>query len=208
MIIYNKTFFDTTAPPTSIYDFLKPFYKGKFAIANPLFGTTTFHFAALFAKLGDDSAKTFLDSLLSNEVLLAASNGDVKSKVIKGEAICGLTDTDDAFEAMKEDKNIGMVFPDQNGIGTLIMPNTITLIKNSPNPENAIKLAKFLLSKQTEEMLAKLCAQMPLNKGVKTPENIPSLDNIKPMEINYDIAAEKLTSIQPYLKEWAEKAAQ
>ncbi len=207
VIIYNKKFFDTIQPPASIFDFLKPEYKGKFAIANPLFGTTTFHFAALFTVMGDDSATAFLDSLIANQVVLAASNGDVKNKVINGEVICGLTDTDDAFEAMKENKDIAMVFPDQKGLGTLIMPNTITLIKNSPNPDNARKLADFLLSKETESMLAKLCAQMPLHKGVKTPAGMASLDNIKPMQVDYDLAADKLQTIQPFLKKWAERAA-
>ena len=202
VIIYNKKLIDTLGVPTSIFDFTKPKYKGKFAIANPLFGTTTFHFAAIFDALGDSAAKKFFESVKNNGVIIAASNGDVKHKVVNGEVIFGLTDTDDAFEAQKESNDIGVVFPDQDSLGTLIMPNTVNLIKNSPNTENAKKLADYLLSRQTEEMLAKLCAQMPLHKGVKTPEGVPSLDNIKPMKINYDNTAKKLIEIQGFLKEW------
>jgi len=83
------------------------------------------------------------------------------------------------------------------------MPNTICLIKNSPNTENAKKLADYLLSKKTEAKLAISCAQMPLHKGVKIPNDVPSLDNIIPMKINYAKTAKKLEEIQEYLKKWS-----
>ena len=128
----------------------------------------------------------------------------LKKRVVQGEIACGLTDTDDANEAIKEGANVGIVFLDQQGIGSLIMPNTVNLIKNSPNTENGKKIMDYLLSKETEAKLAKSCAQMPLHKDVEIPENIPSLDNIIPMKIDYDKAAQKLEEIQNYLKEWAE----
>ena len=175
------------------------------AIANPLFGTTTFHIAALFSAIDEKKAKQFLEDLKNNDVLIATSNGDVKKRVVQGEIACGLTDTDDAHEAIKEGANIGIVFLDQQGIGSLIMPNTVNLIKNSGHSQNGKILMDYLLSKETEAKLAKSCAQMPLHKGVKIPENIPSLDNIIPMKIDYDKTSKKLEEIQNYLKEWTEQ---
>ena len=202
VLLYNKNLLKPADVPESIFDLTEKKYKGKVVIANPLFGTTTFHIAALFSLLGDEKAKEFLDALKKNGLIIATSNGDVKNRVVKGEAACGLTDTDDAFEAVKENTNVGYLFLDQKGIGDLIMPNTVCLIKNSPNPENGKKLIDYLLSKQTEAKLAKSCAQMPLHKGVETPRDVPSLDNIVPMKINYAKTAEKLEQIQNYLKKW------
>jgi len=190
--------------PRSIFDLTQEKYRGKVAIANPLFGTTTFHIAALFTVLGDEKAKEFLTALKKNDVVIATSNGDVKKRVIQGQVVCGLTDTDDAFEAIKDGAHAGFVFLDQQGIGTLIIPNTVSLIKNSPHPANGKKLMDFLLSRATEAQLAASCAQMPLHKGVKTPPDIPSLDNIRPMKIDYDKTARKLEEIQNYLKQWTE----
>ncbi|MEA3443421.1 MAG: extracellular solute-binding protein [Bacteroidota bacterium] len=204
VLIYNKNLLGQADVPLSIFDLTKEEYKGKVAIANPLFGTTTFHISALFTAIGDEAAKQFLSDLKNNNVVIATSNGDVKKRVMQGEVFCGLTDTDDAYEAIKEGANIGIVFLDQQGIGSLIMPNTVNLIKKSPHSENGKKLMNYLLSKQTEAKLAKSCAQMPLHKGVEIPENIPSLDNIVPMKIDYDMASKKLEEIQNYLKEWAE----
>ena len=205
VLIYNKDMLEEENIPQSIFDLTKKEYKGNVTIANPLFGTTTFHMAALFSSLGDEKAKQFLTDLKNNDVIIATSNGDVKKRVMQGEVACGLTDTDDAYEAIKEGANIGIVFLDQNGIGSLIMPNTVNLIKNAPHPENGKILIDYLLRKETEAELAISCAQMPLHKGVDIPEDIPSLDNIIPMEIDYDSVSQKLEEIQNYLKEWVEQ---
>lgn len=204
VLIYNKDLLNSEDLPKSIFDLSKEQYKGNVAIANPLFGTTTFHFAALFSTVGDEKAKQFLADLKNNDVIIATSNGDVKKRVVQGEIACGLTDTDDAYEAIKEGANVGVVFLDQQGMGSLIMPNTVNLIKNAPNAGNGKKIMDYLLSKETETKLAKSCAQMPLHKGVETPEKIPSLDNIIPMKIDYGKTAQKLEEIQNYLKEWTE----
>jgi iron(III) transport system substrate-binding protein len=203
VLIYNKKLLPGDSLPMSILDLSEPMYKNNTAIANPLFGTTTFHIAALFSVLGDEKAKEFLASLKNNGVVIVASNGDVKKRVITGEIACGLTDTDDAFEAKKESPDVDYLFLDQSGIGTLIMPNTVCLIKNSPHGENGKRLIDYLLSRDTEAKLAVSCAQMPLHKGVNTPHNVPSLDNIKPMQIDYDKTSQKLEDIQKYLKKWA-----
>ncbi|MCK5537992.1 MAG: hypothetical protein KAI79_14290, partial [Bacteroidales bacterium] len=97
-----------------------------------------------------------------------------------------------------------IVFLDQEGIGSLIMPNTVNLINKSHNQINAKILIDYLLSRETEAKLAKSCAQMPLHKGVETPENVPSLDSIIPMQIDYEKTSQKLEEIQNYLKEWSE----
>ncbi len=205
VLIYNKDSMNEQNIPKSIFDLTKPKYKGRFAIANPLFGTTTFHFAAIFSVLGNEKAKQFLADLKLNKPVIATSNGDVKKRVVLGEIACGLTDTDDAYEAINEAANIGIVFLDQkSGFGSLIMPNAVCLIKNSPNNKNGKMLIDYLLNKETEAKLAKSCAQMPLHKGVRVPENIPSLDNIIPMKIDYDKTSVKLEEIQNYLKAWVE----
>ena len=204
VLIFNKKLMSKADAPKSIFDLASEKYKGKVAIANPLFGTTTFHIAAFFTVLGDEKAKHFLSDLKANEIIIATSNGDVKKRVMQGEVFCGLTDTDDALEAMKEGADVDIVFLDQEGIGSLIMPNTVNLIKGTPRQENAQKLMNYLLSKETEAKLAKSCAQMPLNRSVEVPENIPSLDSIVPMQIDYDKTSRKLEEIQNYLKKWAE----
>jgi len=207
VLMYNKQSISPDALPQSILDLTKTQYKGQFGIANPLFGTTTFHMAALFTVLGDSTAEKWMNDLKINQVTIATSNGDIKKRVMSGELAFGLTDTDDVFEAMKESNDVDYIFLDQQeeGIGTLIMPNALSMIKDSPNAENGKKFMDYLLSRQTEAKLAISCAQMPLIKGTKVPEGVPSLDNIMPMKIDYSQTSETLEQIQPWLKQWVEE---
>ncbi len=205
VLIYNKDLLKPKDVPQSIFDLLEEKHKGKFTIANPLFGTTSFHFASWFTYFGDEKAKELLDGFKKNGVVIASSNGDVKKRVLNSDIACGLTDTDDAFTAMKESNHVDIVFLDQEKAGSLVIPNTLSLIKNSPNTQNGKKLIDFLLSKKTEEKLAVSCAQMPLHEGVNTPSSVPSLDHIVSMKINYANTAKKLEQMQTFFKEWVEK---
>jgi iron(III) transport system substrate-binding protein len=74
----------------------------------------------------------------------------------------------------------------------------------SPHEENGKKLIEYLLDKETEAKLAQSCAQIPLRPGVKTPEYVPAIENIRPMQIDYTATAQKLEAIQPFLKNWIE----
>jgi iron(III) transport system substrate-binding protein len=105
---------------------------------------------------------------------------------------------------MGESKDVDILFLDQQGLGNLIIPNTLSLIKNSPNSKNAKKLFDYLLSHDTEKKLAISCAQMPLHQGVSVKADIPSLDEVVPMKIDYSKSAKKLEEIQHFLKAWVE----
>jgi len=207
VLIYNKKLISSDSLPQGVLDFVLPKYKGRFAIANPLFGTTTFHIAAIYGLLGDSASKAWLNGLKANEVVIATSNGDVKKRVMNGQLAFGLTDTDDAFEAKKESDDVDYIFLDQQegGLGSLIIPNAVSAIAKSPNTAEAKMLIDYLLSKQTEAKLAISCAQMPLIKGVVTPKDVPSLDQIKPMKVDYDHITTKLEAIQGWLKKWVEE---
>ncbi len=204
VLIYNKDMMTEDQAPHSVFDLIKDEYKGKVAIANPLFGTTTFQVASWFEALGDEKAQAFMDSLKKNNVALLSSNGDVRRRVSKGEISCGLADTDDAFVAILAGEPVDMIFLDQDSLGSLIMPNTVSLIANSPDAENGKRLIEYLLEKETESKLAHSCAQIPLRAGVNTPDYVPTMEAIRPMQIDYSLTAKKLEAIQPFIKNWIE----
>src|SRR5206468_5499587 len=92
VLLYNTDRVKTAETPRSILDLAKPRWKGRFAFANPHFGTMSFHAAALFAKWGDTKATTFLETLKSNGAVIAAGNSDVKDRVSDGRVEVGLLD--------------------------------------------------------------------------------------------------------------------
>jgi iron(III) transport system substrate-binding protein len=204
VIIFNKNLVPAGQEPQGLADFLKPEWKGKTCLANPLFGTTSMHAAALFETMGEDKAREFFTALRANEVKMLSSNGEVKRRVGDGEFAFGLTDTDDVNEAIKDGKPVAAIYPDQTAAGTLIMPNAAVLIRGAPNEANGKRFIDFLLSSQVEEQLAKSAAQMPLRSGVPVPEGVKRVDEIKPLAVDYEkVGARMETLAGGFLKEWA-----
>lgn len=133
---------------------------------------------------------------------VAGSNGEVRRLVVAGEVTFGLTDTDDAHEAVKDGAPVAIVYPDQQGMGTLVMPTSVVLIRGGPNPDAARQLADFLVSSEAERMMAEAAAHMPLHPGVTTPANVERIENIKAMQVDYGQVAETMNRIQPWLRQW------
>ncbi len=196
----------STIKPASVMAYTEPSTKGRTAIANPLFGTTTAYVAALFTLWGDEQAKTFMNDMKKNDVKITTSNGESADFVAAGQVDFSLVDSDDAVNRKKQGKPVEMVYPDQDGdgLGVLILPNAVALIKGGPHAENGKRLIDYLLTKSTEHKLAFAdCAQIPLHSGVDTPPEIRRIEEIKTMRVQYVDLARKMEEIQPFLKEWA-----
>jgi iron(III) transport system substrate-binding protein len=192
--------------PESVTAYTAPSAKGRAAIANPLFGTTTAYIAALFTEWGDERARTFMNDMKNNAVKMTTSNGESADFVAAGQVDFSLVDSDDAVNRKKQGKPVEIIYPDQepNGLGVLILPNAVALIKGGPHPENGKKLIDYLLSKSTERKLAFAdCAQIPLHAGVDIPPEVRRIEDIKTMRVGYADLTRKMEQIQPFLKEWA-----
>lgn len=203
ILLVNKSKVPADAMPRSVRDLTNPRWRGQVAIANPLFGTTTMHMAALFAAWGEEQARKFMEDLKANNVRIASSNGEVKRLVVAGEVVFGLTDTDDANEALREGAPIEVVYPDQDGIGTLVMPTTVVLLRGGPHPETARRLIDYLLSAEVEGKMADTAAHMPLRPVVPTPANVRRVSDIRSMNVDYSRVAAEMERIQPWLRQWA-----
>lgn len=204
VIIYNRGLCPAGEEPKSIHDLTDPKWKGKACLANPLFGTTSMQAAAWFETMGEEKAKEFFAALTANDVAMLSSNGEVKRRVAAGDFAFGLTDTDDAISAVSEGKPVGFVLPDQDGAGTLMVPNAAVLIARAPHGENGKRFIDYLVSAETEAVLAAGdAAQIPLRPGVPGPAELPPLGKIKTMTVDYARLSERLDVLQNgFLKEW------
>ena len=66
-------------------DLAKPEFAPHACLANPQFGTTSMHLAALLDHYGEAQIKQFLEDFITNGGSLVASNGEVKRRVGSGE---------------------------------------------------------------------------------------------------------------------------
>lgn len=209
VLLVNTNLLREDEYPRTLEELTSQTWRGKVAIANPLFGSTASHVASLFVVWGEDKAKEYLRELKANQVVIAESNGQVRDMVVSGEVMVGITDTDDANDAVVDDKPVAVVYPDQGEgqMGTLVFPNTVMLIKGAPHKEGAQKLIDYLLSPEVERQLAKSkAAQMPLHPGVwegrdDKPANVPEISEIKAMKVTWEQIAKVLEESQRFVQE-------
>src|SRR5687767_11909510 len=196
VIAYNTKSVRVEDAPQSVLELADPKWKGQVAIADPRFGSTSFHVAALYAVLGDEKADDFFRRLKANAVRIVDGNSVVRDLVVRGEVKVGLTDTDDVNVALEAGQPIGMVLPDRDGIGVPVMPNMVSLIRGAPNAEEGQKLIDYLLSSEVEQLLAQSEAvQIPLHQGVPGPKNMPAITSFKPMTLDYSKAATRVEDV-------------
>lgn len=201
VIVYNTNLVKPHEAPNSIFDLADPKWKDQVAIADPRFGSTSFHVAALYAEVGDERAEEFFRKLKANGVKIVPGNSVVRDMVARGEAKVGLTDTDDVNVALEDKQPVAMVFPDREGMGVPIMPNMVSLVANGPHSEAGKSLIDYLLSPEVERMLAQSEAvQIPLHSGVEGPKNIPPLWSFKPMTLDYSKAADRVEDVTKRLQ--------
>lgn len=166
--------------PNSIYDFNSEEFKDyKKAVANPLFGTSRTHLIALSEIIGEDSIIDFYKDLKNHNTSIVNGNSVVRDLVASGEAAFGITDTDDALVAKNNNKPVKIVFLDQNSdLGTLIIPNTVALIKKPKIKKEAKEFIDYLMNDKVENTLIKKGFLFKLK------------DNIKKTSVDFETAYE------------------
>lgn len=196
IIAYNTKLVKPEDAPQSVFDLADPKWRAQVAIADPRFGSTSFHVAALYVLAGDEKMDDFFRQLEANGVRIVDGNSVARDMVSRGEVKVGLTDTDDVNVAIEDHQPIAMVLPDKDGLGVPVMPNMVSLIAGGPNPGEGKRLIDYLLSPDVERQLAESEAvQIPLHAGVPGPRNIPAIDTFKPMTLDYARAASRVEDV-------------
>ena len=196
VIAYNTTLVKPADAPQSVFDLADPRWRGQVAIADPRFGSTSFHVAALYAAAGDERMDAFFRQLKANDVTIVDGNSVVRDLVARGEVKIGLTDTDDVNVAIEDGQPIAMVLPDAAGLGVPVMPNMVSLIANAPHVQEGQRLIDYLLSRDVEAQLARSAAvQIPLHAGVPGPKNIPAIETFTPMTLDFTKAAQRVEDV-------------
>ncbi|MDP6368684.1 MAG: extracellular solute-binding protein, partial [Planctomycetota bacterium] len=177
------------ADPTTIHgmdDLLDAAWRGRVGMARPLTGTTLTHMALLFPVLGEERARAYLSGIIDAGVNLTSGNATLMRLVREGELAFGWTDTDDFNVAREAGYPVAAVYPDQETVGTLLIPNTVCILERAPHPEAARRLVDFILSPEIEATLAAArSAQIPVRASVSRPPHVRSAADMRVMEVDY-----------------------
>lgn len=188
VLIVNTELVPREKTPSSMDDLADPKWKGRSAFAKPLSGTTLTHAAVLCSTLGTERTTAWIKGMLANSTGFPAGNGPVATSVGQGQLSFGFTDTDDVRAIELKGRPVTCVYPDQgpDQPGTLVLPNTVAVMKGAPHPEFARKLADFVLRKETEAMLAASAgAHIPLRADVQRPPHVQGPPQFRAMRVDW-----------------------
>lgn len=194
--------------PSGLADLSDPENHPDGGIARPLTGTTLTHVVALYAHYGDHPATAMTDRWIelnrAGELALSNSNGATMNNTAKGALNWAFTDTDDFNVALQRGDPVARIMPDQEegGLGALLIPNTVAILKDAPHPEAARRLVDFLLSHEVEEELARgRSAQIPVRPSVPRPDHVVSMDGLRLMPVDWQEVGRRLPEVQNNLTE-------
>lgn len=149
-VVINTNHLSLAAAPRSLLDLTNAQWRGKVALAFPQFGTTATHFHALRQYWGEELWQAWCRALAVNGPLLLDGNSVVVKMVGRGEAWIGLTDSDDIAEGQRQGLPI---MPLPMTAETLLIPNTVAVVRNGPHPGPAQRLFEYLQSRAVAERL-------------------------------------------------------
>jgi len=141
--------------PRSLLELTNAVWRGKVALAYPLFGTTCTHFLALRQHWGAPAWENWCRALQANRLLLVDGNSVVVRLVGKGEAAIGLTDSDDIAAGQREGYPI-VALPMNDE--TLLTPNTVAVVRGCPHPGAAQKFYEYVQQPKVLEKLVSASA--------------------------------------------------
>jgi len=186
--------------PASLLELTNEIWRGKFALAFLQFGTTATHFHALKQLWGEERWLAWCRSLAANKPFIVDGNSVVVKFVGRGEAWIGLTDSDDIAAGQREGLPIAAMDgrarhsvradspPDGDGAHgvarpttdlmaeTLLIPNTVGVIRNAPHPANAQKLFEYLQRREVVEKLVQAKALESATAATETNTLKPDWD--------------------------------
>ncbi|GGW62649.1 iron ABC transporter substrate-binding protein [Streptomyces caelestis] len=199
VIAYNPDQVDEDDVPDSVFDVVKPAWKGKVG-----FAPTNASFQAFVTGMrvlkGDDATRKWLADLKANGAKTYAHNLATLDAVEAGEVSLGLVNHYYWYERVAEkgeDKvNSRLHFLPGKDPGALINVSGAGILKDSGQSAAAQKAVDYLLSKEAQSYFADETKEYPLAAGVtSTVEDLPPLESLQ----SPDIDLGKLDSLQETL---------
>jgi iron(III) transport system substrate-binding protein len=185
-IVINTGFLSVADAPKRLSELTNAVWRGKVALAYPLFGTTATEFLALRQDWGEERWLAWCRALQANQPFLVDGNSVAAKFVARGEAWIGLTDSDDIAAEQREGAHIvALPLTDES----LVIPNTVGVIRGVRHPKEAQALFEYL---QQPEVTAKLVSARAL-------EALP-VDRRQTLGVNWELLLKNLESATETLK--------
>ena len=162
--------------PASWSDLLDESYAGEIIMSNPAVSGTNYAVVnALLQTIGEEEGWNYFEGLNNNIAYYAKRGSDPSNKVISDEYAIGITYIDGTIEALLEDYDVTIVYPED---GIPWVPEGVAVFKNAENVDAAKYFVEWLFSNDENLQLLAEIDQKTSVKAIK-----PTMEGI---ELSYD----------------------
>ncbi|MEL6621598.1 MAG: Fe(3+) ABC transporter substrate-binding protein [Pseudomonadota bacterium] len=186
VIFYSKS--RVSEPPKTYEELADPKFKGKICTRS---GSNIYMLSLLSSvidRVGEDGAKKWAAGLWANRAR-EPQGGDTDQlrAVASGECDIVIANTYYFARALRKQvrdlsgktDDIGIVFPNQDGVGTHVNISGGGIVKTAPNAENAKLFLEYLVSESAQEYLAAGNDEYPVVEGIARSSSVQSLGEFK-----------------------------
>jgi len=151
--------------PTRLEDLAAPEFRDKVLIASIQESIVTTYFAALRAAKGDEWTSKIIDRILDNGARIYKSHAQTRNALVREGYGVALVNSSNTSVFFLEGNAVGEAWLDQEqgGLGTYVEAHTVAVLGGGRQPEAARNFVDFLLSKEVQELLARLYGEAPTN---------------------------------------------
>jgi iron(III) transport system substrate-binding protein len=170
-------------------DLSNPKWKNKITIrqSNNIYNQSWI--ASIISNNGKENTETWIKKFKGN--FARDPKGNDRAQILAvaaGEADLAIANTyyyalmlsgQKGFEQQEAAKKVLPIFPNQSNRGTHMNISGGGILKNAPNPKNAIKLLEFLLTEEAQSHIVKNTFEYPINENVEPSDLIQSMGTFK-----------------------------
>ena len=176
VLIYNRKLVSENEVCRSWYDILDPRWKGRLALADPE-GSGSAYIALSFLlelNMKRDYNWENAEKLFRNvEGKMLAKSSEVYEGVADGDFAVGISMEEAAINLIHQGKDIGIVYLKE---GTPVIDDSIALMKDAKNKEQARIFIEFVLSRKVQTYMVDRFFLRSVRDDVKVPDGLSSMD--------------------------------
>lgn len=187
--------------PTSIFDFVKPEWKGRIGFPPPNASFQAF-VSAMRLEVGDARTKRWLEGIKANEPTLLDNNIQTEEAIAAGEIDVGFVNHYYLGELKAERPGFPVAnhFLAKGDPGALVNVAGVGIVKGEDTAD-AQKLVDFLLGREAQEYFATKTFEYPLADGVAAPPDLPPIAELQGPKIELGALGDQLRGTLELLDE-------
>ncbi len=199
-MINRRVLPDQASWPRSLEELATDRFRGKIGVATTNEETTVSQISSIRAAKGDEYAWGLIDRLLANGLRTYESNKATREALIRDGNAVALVNSSNYHVFLMEGNPVGEAWLDQDGggLGTHVEAHVVALVRGAQHREAGEAFIDFLLSADTQTLLARMFGETPVNPRAVTGTVRP-LSQIRRTSVSIAKITELRDSTRAYL---------